>query len=292
MCCVTCRARPHAGNVQPSQRLCDGAGSCRGHVCTPAGISRSQGRGVLVGCGSQHEDCTAGEPAPALPVSTGAVTDPCHKQCRHAQHCVSCCQQAQCCGVRHAGVWLLMPCCDCLVLWITCMSLCHSRPPRHRQLLNVGGARSQLQLCYVQGSVVLGSRQASEGMCILLSRPPPSGFCFQRLQCAACRSGGRVASTWNAQGTAEKQYVHAQGGMQEPLQAEGFKGGVYAVAMDAMGTLLVAGSPESAIRVSDPRTGSKTFKLRGHTDNIRSAPGCLAYRSCTGPQHCLCLHTI
>lgn len=51
---------------------------------------------------------------------------------------------------------------------------------------------------------------------------------------------------------------------------QGIKGSVYAVAMDAMGTLLVAGSPESAIRVSDPRTGAKAFKLRGHTDNIRS----------------------
>ena len=61
----------------------------------------------------------------------------------------------------------------------------------------------------------------------------------------------------------------AQEGAQQPLQAQSFKGSVYAVAMDAMGSLLVAGSPESCIRVCDPRTGGKLFKLRGHTDNVR-----------------------
>ena len=57
--------------------------------------------------------------------------------------------------------------------------------------------------------------------------------------------------------------------VQQPLQALGFKGSVYAVAMDSVGTVLAAGTPDSALRICDPRTGGKVCKLRGHTDTIR-----------------------
>lgn len=55
-----------------------------------------------------------------------------------------------------------------------------------------------------------------------------------------------------------------------PTAAKGHKESVYALAMNDSGNLLVSGGTEKVIRVWDPRTGSKTMKLRGHTDNIRA----------------------
>ncbi|KAK6116250.1 hypothetical protein DH2020_050046 [Rehmannia glutinosa] len=51
---------------------------------------------------------------------------------------------------------------------------------------------------------------------------------------------------------------------------KGHKESVYALATNDRGTLLVSGGTEKVVRVWDPRTGSKTMKLRGHTDNIRA----------------------
>ncbi|GFY92006.1 transducin/WD40 repeat-like superfamily protein [Actinidia rufa] len=55
-----------------------------------------------------------------------------------------------------------------------------------------------------------------------------------------------------------------------PIAAKGHKESVYALGMNDSGTLLVSGGTEKVVRVWDPRTGSKTIKLRGHTDNIRA----------------------
>lgn len=55
-----------------------------------------------------------------------------------------------------------------------------------------------------------------------------------------------------------------------PVAAKGHKESVYALNMNASGTLLVSGGTEKVVRVWDPRSGSKTMKLRGHTDNVRS----------------------
>ncbi|KAA3468649.1 WD repeat-containing protein 48-like isoform X2 [Gossypium australe] len=54
-----------------------------------------------------------------------------------------------------------------------------------------------------------------------------------------------------------------------PITAKGHKESVYALAMNDTGTLLVSGGTEKVLRVWDPRTGSKTMKLRGHIDNTR-----------------------
>nr|GMD04702.1 WD repeat-containing protein 48 [Ipomoea batatas] len=65
--------------------------------------------------------------------------------------------------------------------------------------------------------------------------------------------------------------VHAtQTQVYAPTAAKGHKESVYALGMNESGTLLVSGGTEKVIRVWDPRTGSKTMKLRGHTDNIRA----------------------
>ncbi|XP_028780867.1 WD repeat-containing protein 48 [Neltuma alba] len=61
---------------------------------------------------------------------------------------------------------------------------------------------------------------------------------------------------------------HCQGYI--PIAAKGHKESVYALAMNEGGTLLVSGGTEKVVRVWDPRSGSKTMKLRGHTDNIRA----------------------
>ncbi|KAF3670872.1 putative WD repeat-containing protein 48 -like protein isoform 2 [Capsicum annuum] len=71
-----------------------------------------------------------------------------------------------------------------------------------------------------------------------------------------------------------------------PVTAKGHKESVYALAMNESGSLLVSGGTEKppgkeavydnvliflkVVRVWDPRTGSKTMKLKGHTDNIRA----------------------
>ena len=41
-------------------------------------------------------------------------------------------------------------------------------------------------------------------------------------------------------------------------------------AVPQAGTLLVSGSTEKAVRVWDPRSGTKQMKLKGHADNIRA----------------------
>ncbi|KAL2954515.1 hypothetical protein AAZX31_19G226700 [Glycine max] len=55
-----------------------------------------------------------------------------------------------------------------------------------------------------------------------------------------------------------------------PIAAKGHKDSVYALAMNESGTILVSGGTEKVVRVWDARSGSKTLKLRGHTDNIRA----------------------
>jgi WD repeat-containing protein 48 len=63
--------------------------------------------------------------------------------------------------------------------------------------------------------------------------------------------------------------VHHQSGGYEPVEVEGQSDSIYAVALNAEGTVLASGSPECVVRIADPRTGAKVMKLRGHSDNIR-----------------------
>ncbi|MCD9639338.1 hypothetical protein HAX54_023778 [Datura stramonium] len=64
--------------------------------------------------------------------------------------------------------------------------------------------------------------------------------------------------------------LHTQSEGYIPVSAKGHKESVYALAMNGSGSLLVSGGTEKVVRVWDPRTGSKTMKLKGHTDNIRA----------------------
>ncbi|KAJ3494495.1 hypothetical protein NLJ89_g10796 [Agrocybe chaxingu] len=48
------------------------------------------------------------------------------------------------------------------------------------------------------------------------------------------------------------------------------KASVYALAADPFGQMIASGSPERVVRLWDPRTGKRTGKLVGHTDNIRA----------------------
>ena len=50
----------------------------------------------------------------------------------------------------------------------------------------------------------------------------------------------------------------------------GSKASVYAIAVDSGGTVVASGTPERVIRTWDPRSGKRTAKLVGHTDNIRA----------------------
>ncbi|CAM6097082.1 unnamed protein product [Calypogeia fissa] len=55
-----------------------------------------------------------------------------------------------------------------------------------------------------------------------------------------------------------------------PILAKGHKESIYALSMNDAGTTLVSGGTEKAVRVWDPRTGTKQIKLKGHTDNVRA----------------------
>ena len=50
----------------------------------------------------------------------------------------------------------------------------------------------------------------------------------------------------------------------------GPKASIYALATDPFGHIVAAGGPERVIRTWDPRSGKRTGKLVGHTDNIRA----------------------
>ncbi|GAQ87661.1 Transducin/WD40 repeat-like superfamily protein [Klebsormidium nitens] len=76
--------------------------------------------------------------------------------------------------------------------------------------------------------------------------------------------GPRLSSSGSAAGAS------GSGEGYRPVACKGHKQSVYALAINEAGTLLVSGSTENAIRVWDPRSGQKQFKLRGHTDNVRA----------------------
>ncbi|KAG9318516.1 hypothetical protein JVU11DRAFT_607 [Chiua virens] len=56
----------------------------------------------------------------------------------------------------------------------------------------------------------------------------------------------------------------------KPPDATAPKASIYALAADPCGHAIASGSPERVIRMWDPRSGKRTGKLVGHTDNIRA----------------------
>ena len=55
-----------------------------------------------------------------------------------------------------------------------------------------------------------------------------------------------------------------------PAEGAGPKSSIYALATDPTGNIVASGSPERVVRTWDPRSGKRTGKLVGHTENIRS----------------------
>ncbi|KAH7903890.1 WD40-repeat-containing domain protein, partial [Hygrophoropsis aurantiaca] len=55
-----------------------------------------------------------------------------------------------------------------------------------------------------------------------------------------------------------------------PPDATAPKSSVYAIAADPFGHAIASGSPERVVRLWDPRSGKRTGKFVGHTDNIRA----------------------
>lgn len=55
-----------------------------------------------------------------------------------------------------------------------------------------------------------------------------------------------------------------------PPDANAPKSSIYAIAVDPFGHAIASGSPERVVRMWDPRSGKRTAKLVGHTDNLRA----------------------
>ncbi|KAJ7591000.1 hypothetical protein C8J56DRAFT_1003600 [Mycena floridula] len=70
---------------------------------------------------------------------------------------------------------------------------------------------------------------------------------------------------WIASGSSSEAIITLN-----PADANAPKSSVYAIATDPYGQSIASGSPERVVRMWDPRSGKRTAKFVGHTDNIRA----------------------
>ncbi|KAJ7155376.1 hypothetical protein C8R43DRAFT_1234971 [Mycena crocata] len=101
---------------------------------------------------------------------------------------------------------------------------------------------------------------------------------------AACRTQNWVASgsfdrtikLWDLTRSASSSPATTPGASAEPLitlhpaDPHAPKCSVYALAADPFGHAIASGGPERVVRMWDPRSGKRSGKLVGHTDNIRA----------------------
>jgi WD repeat-containing protein 48 len=71
----------------------------------------------------------------------------------------------------------------------------------------------------------------------------------------------KLAATAVNQSTSSSYYPRKMGSQKQSI---------YSIAMNSTGSVLASGSSDKFIRVFDPRSGKRSYKLRGHQDNIRS----------------------
>ncbi|KAF5393440.1 hypothetical protein D9757_000632 [Collybiopsis confluens] len=137
---------------------------------------------------------------------------------------------------------------------------------------------NDIVLCNYNQTVVSGSSDGSLKAWNPHSQAPPEpsviGTHSDYVRCLSyCREQNWIASgsfdrtikLWDLSRTNADPLVTLH-----PADTSAAKSSIYALAADPFGHAIASGSPERVVRMWDPRSGRRTGKLVGHTDNIRA----------------------
>ncbi|KAG6540955.1 hypothetical protein Mapa_017676 [Marchantia paleacea] len=129
---------------------------------------------------------------------------------------------------------------------------------RHSNIVASGGLGCEVFIWDLEAAMIPIAKVAHEGT--------EEGTIDGSFTSSVASTGDRSA---NAKSDASAPHVTPPQGY-SPIPAKGHKESIYALSMNDAGTTLVSGGTEKAVRVWDPRTGTKQMKLKGHTDNVRA----------------------
>lgn len=108
------------------------------------------------------------------------------------------------------------------------------------------------------------------GMSCFCLEPYNVHFCSREQNWIASGSFDRTIKIWDLSRSATSASTADPVITLNPADVAAPKSSVYAIATDPYGSTIATGSPERVVRMWDPRSGKRTTKLVGHTDNIRA----------------------